>query len=135
MREDLDVFLSGPLSGALGWAPAQTLSPPGRTPVVPTQGRWENDVSGDFTVVEVMTEDRPGVPLRDYADAVHGRARHPPLEDPEEANRAIDVLYVRDKAAMEKVTDPARQHHVRETLLGLLAVVGSSKLSGGTTSP
>ena len=29
-------------------------------------------------------------------------------------------------------TDPARQQHLRETLLGLLAVVGSSKLSGRT---
>ena len=102
---------------------------------MPTECKIDNEVSRDFTVVEVITEDRPGV--------LHAIARTLFVEGLDihrskiatEANRAIDVFYVRDKATMEKVTDPARQHHVRETLLGLLAVVGSSKMSGGTTSP
>jgi len=38
-----------------------------------------------------------------------------------EANRAIDVFYVRDKATLVKITDPARVKRLRDTLLGLLA--------------
>ena len=38
-----------------------------------------------------------------------------------EANRAIDVFYVRDKATMDKITHPERQASLREALLALLA--------------
>jgi UTP:GlnB (protein PII) uridylyltransferase len=48
-----------------------------------------------------------------------------------EANRAIDVFYVRDKASMQKITDPARQNSLRESLLALLAAVDAPKLSVG----
>ena len=136
VREDLEGVVSGRLKAEalVATRPRAESVAAWRTPIVPTECKIDNDVSRDFTVVEVITEDRPGV--------LHAIARTLFVEGLDihrskiatEANRAIDVFYVRDKATMEKVTDPARQHHVRETLLGLLAVVGSSKLSGGAAS-
>jgi UTP:GlnB (protein PII) uridylyltransferase len=38
-----------------------------------------------------------------------------------EANRAIDVFYVRDKANLVKITDPERMTRLKSTLLDLLA--------------
>ena len=60
-------------------------------------------VSRDFTVVEVITEDRPGV-LYAIARALYvaGLDIHR-SKIATEANRAIDVFYVRDKATMDKI--------------------------------
>ena len=52
-----------------------------RTPEVPTELKIDNDVSRDFTVVEVITEDRPGVLYAITRTSSADRARHPPLED------------------------------------------------------
>ena len=97
---------------------------------MPTELKLDNDVSRDFTVVEIVTEDRPGVL---YAIArtlfTEGLDIHR-SKIATEANRAIDVFYVRDKASMEKITDPARQADLRETLLALLAGTESPKLAG-----
>lgn len=38
-----------------------------------------------------------------------------------EANRAIDVFYVRDKANLVKITDPERMVRLKSRLLDLLA--------------
>jgi len=132
VREDLEGVASGRLKAEalVATRPRAESVAAWRTPIVPTECKIDNEVSRDFTVVEVITEDRPGV--------LHAIARTLFVEGLDihrskiatEANRAIDVFYVRDKATMEKVTEPARQQHVRETLLGLLAVVGSSKMSG-----
>ena len=91
-----------------------------RTPAVPTELKIDNGVSRDFTVVEVVTEDRPGVL---YAIARTLFAQGLDIHRSKiatEANRAIDVFYVRDKAMMVKITDPARAKRLRETLLALL---------------
>jgi [protein-PII] uridylyltransferase len=132
VREDLEGVVSGRLNAEalVATRPRVDSVAAWRTPVVPTECKIDNEVSRDFTVVEVITEDRPGV--------LHAIARTLFVEALDihrskiatEANRAIDVFYVRDKATMEKITDPARQTHLRETLLELLAVVGSSKVSG-----
>jgi [protein-PII] uridylyltransferase len=101
-----------------------------RTPAVPTECKIDNIVSRDFTIVEVITEDRPGV-LYAIARAlfVAGLDIHR-SKIATEANRAIDVFYVRDKATMDKITDPERQAALRETLLGLLTGAESPKLVG-----
>jgi [protein-PII] uridylyltransferase len=101
-----------------------------KTPVVPTECKIDNIVSRDFTIVEVITEDRPGV-LYAIARALYvaGLDIHR-SKIATEANRAIDVFYVRDKATMDKITDPDRQAALRETLLGLLAGAESPKLAG-----
>ena len=97
---------------------------------MPTECKIDNVVSRDFTVVEVITEDRPGV-LYAIARAlfVAGLDIHR-SKIATEANRAIDVFYVRDKATMDKIIDPERQASLRDTLLALLASVDSPKLAG-----
>jgi [protein-PII] uridylyltransferase len=101
-----------------------------KTPVVPTECKIDNNVSRDFSIVEVITEDRPGV-LYAIARAlfVAGLDIHR-SKIATEANRAIDVFYVRDKATMDKITDPERQASLRDTLLALLAGVDATKLAG-----
>ena len=102
--------------------------------VVPTESKIDNNVSRDFSIVEVITEDRPGVL---YAIArtlyVAGLDIHR-SKIATEANRAVDVFYVRDKATMDKIIDPERQGSLRETLLALLAGVESTKLAARAPS-
>ena len=101
-----------------------------KTPVVPTECKIDNDVSRDFTVVEVITEDRPGVL---YAIArtlfVAGLDIHR-SKIATEANRAIDVFYVRDKATMDKITDPERQATCATRCSGCSPASTPPKLAG-----
>ncbi len=101
-----------------------------KTPVVPTEFKIDNNVSRDFTIVEVITEDRPGV-LYAIARALYvaGLDIHR-SKIATEANRAIDVFYVRDKATMDKITDPERQANLRDTLLALLPGSDSTGRAG-----
>jgi [protein-PII] uridylyltransferase len=123
VREDLEAVLSGrtKLEVLVAGRPHTESVAAWKTPVVPTECKIDNEVSRDFTVVEVITEDRPGV-LYAIARALfsEGLDIHR-SKIASEANRAIDVFYVRDKATMVKLTDPERQKHLRETLLNLLA--------------
>ena len=78
----------------------------------------------------MITEDRPGV-LYAIARALYvaGLDIHR-SKIATEANRAIDVFYVRDKATMDKIVAPERQASLRETLLALLAGGAATKLAG-----
>jgi [protein-PII] uridylyltransferase len=132
VREDLEAVVSGRIKAEVLTAarPRTESVAAWKTPAVPTECKLDNNVSRDFTVLEVITEDRPGV-LYAIARAlfVTGLDIHR-SKIATEANRAIDVFYVRDKASMEKIMDPARQKDLRETLLGLLAGAESPKLAG-----
>jgi [protein-PII] uridylyltransferase len=132
VREDLEAVVSGRIKAEVLTAarPRTESVAAWKTPAVPTECKLDNNVSRDFTVVEVITEDRPGV-LYAIARAlfVAGLDIHR-SKIATEANRAIDVFYVRDKGSMEKITDPARQDSLRETLLGLLAGTEAPKLAG-----
>src|SRR5450432_4415765 len=91
-----------------------------KTPAVPTELKVDNGVSRDFTVVEVIAEDRPGVL---YAITRTLAAESLDIHRSKiatEANRVIDVFYVRDKATGEKITDAPRLEGLREALLGSL---------------
>ena len=79
-----------------------------RTPAVPTELKLDNDVSRDFTVVEVITEDRPGRPLRHHAHAVQRGARHPPLEDRHRGQPRHRRLLRARQGDRRKITDPER---------------------------
>jgi [protein-PII] uridylyltransferase len=123
VREDLEAVLSGQITGEalVASRPRGESVAAWRTPAVPTELKIDNDVSRDFTVLEVVTEDRPGT--------LHAISRTLFIEGLDihrskiatEANRAIDVFYVRDKATLVKITDPARQAQIRKRLLELLA--------------
>ena len=84
------------------------------------QLKLDNDVSRDFTVLEIVTQDRPGTL---YAIGrtlfVEGLDIHR-SKIASEANRAIDVFYVRDKANLVKITDPERMVRLKTRLLDLL---------------
>jgi len=132
VSSDLEAVVSGRIKAEIlvGGRPRTESVASWKTPAVPTECKIDNIVSRDFTVVEVITEDRPGV-LYAIARAlfVAGLDIHR-SKIATEANRAIDVFYVRDKATMDKIIDPERQASLRDTLLGLLASVDSPKLVG-----
>ena len=132
VREDLESVVSGRIKAEILVAgrPRTESVASWKTPAVPTECKIDNDVSRDFTVVEVITEDRPGV-LYAIARALYvaGLDIHR-SKIATEANRAIDVFYVRDKATMDKIVAPERQASLRETLLALLAGGEATKLAG-----
>ena len=91
-----------------------------RTPEVPTELKIDNDVSRNFTVVEVITEDRPGVLYAITRTLFASGLDIHRSKIATEANRAVDVFYVRDKATGDKITDSARTAALRESLLASL---------------
>ena len=87
-----------------------------RVPEVPTEIKIDNQTSRNFTVVEVISADRPGV-LYSIARTLfaEGLDIHR-SKIATEANRVVDVFYLRDKASGAKVTDPKRMAELREAL-------------------
>lgn len=88
-----------------------------RKPKVPaTEVRTDNDASAEFTVIDVFTEDRPGV-LYSIAHVLHdsGLDIHRSKVGVE-ADRVADVFYVRDRGTKGKVTDPARLGEIARQL-------------------
>jgi [protein-PII] uridylyltransferase len=132
VRDDLEAVVSGRIKAEILVAgrPRTESVASWKTPAVPTECKIDNIVSRDFTVVEVITEDRPGV-LYAIARALYvaGLDIHR-SKIATEANRAIDVFYVRDKATMDKIVAPERQASLRESLLALLAGNEATKLAG-----
>jgi [protein-PII] uridylyltransferase len=122
VRQDLEAVLSGKtkLADLVATRPQGDSVVAWKTPAVPSELKIDNGVSRDFTVVEVITEDRPGVlyaitrTLAAQALDIHRS------KISTEANRAIDVFYVRDKATAEKIIDPERVGSLRAALLGSL---------------
>jgi [protein-PII] uridylyltransferase len=122
VREDLEEVLSRrvPVEKVVASRQSGDSVASWRTPLVPTELKVDNGVSRDFTVVEVITEDRPGVL---YAIARTLFAQGLDIHRSKiatEANRAIDVFYVRDKATAEKILDEHRLAGLREALLASL---------------
>ncbi|HVZ86592.1 MAG TPA: [protein-PII] uridylyltransferase [Polyangia bacterium] len=123
VRHDLDAILSGSIrtEALVAARPRGDSIAAWLTPAVPSEVKMDNDVSRDFTVVEIITEDRPGVlyaitrTLFNEALDIHRS------KIATEANRAIDVFYVRDKANLVKITDPERMTRLKSRLLDLLA--------------
>jgi [protein-PII] uridylyltransferase len=122
LRADLEAVLSErvPVADLVASRPRGDSVVAWRTPAVPTELKIDNGVSRGFTVVEVITEDRPGVL---YAIARTLFAQGLDIHRSKiatEANRAIDVFYVRDGKTSDKVTDPDRITALREALLASL---------------
>jgi [protein-PII] uridylyltransferase len=118
VRENLEAVLSRrlPVEELVASRPRGESVAEWRTPIVPTELKIDNGVSRDFTVVEVITEDRPGVL---YAIARTLFAQGLDIHRSKiatEANRAIDVFYVRDKAGGQKILDDERLAALREGL-------------------
>jgi [protein-PII] uridylyltransferase len=122
IRDDLEAVLSGrvKVETLVASRPRGDSVASWRVPEVPTELKIDNEVSRDFTVVEVIAEDRAGVL---YAITRTLFAQGLDIHRSKiatEANRAVDVFYVRDKASADKVTDPARTAALRAALLASL---------------
>lgn len=77
-------------------------------PGVSTDVRIDNEASASFTVVDVLTRDRPGV-LHTIARTLHEEGLTIALSKiTTEGDRVTDVFYVRDAELGEKVRDPER---------------------------
>jgi [protein-PII] uridylyltransferase len=118
IREDLEAVISGRVKvETLVAARAKNDSVASwKVPEVPTEIKIDNQVSRDFTVVELITGDRPGVlyaiarTLFDEGLDIHRS------KIATEANRVVDTFYLRDKATGAKVTDEPRMKEIREAL-------------------
>jgi [protein-PII] uridylyltransferase len=122
VREDMEAVLSGrvPVETLVASRPQGDSVAAWRTPMVPTELKIDNGVSRDFTVIEVITEDRPGL-LYAIAKTLFAQALDIHRSKiATEANRAIDVFYVRDKKTAEKITEDDRLSGLREALLASL---------------
>jgi [protein-PII] uridylyltransferase len=90
--------------------------PPRITPQVPTEIQIDNVVAQDFTVIDVFTQDRPGV-LHAITRTFDELGLDIGLSKvATEADRVADVFYVRDRVRGEKITDEARLATIRATL-------------------
>jgi [protein-PII] uridylyltransferase len=123
VREDLEAVLTGKVKGEalVAARPRGDSIAAWRTPAVPTEVKIDNDVSRDFTVLEIVTEDRAGVLYAMTRTLFNESLDIHRSKIATEANRAIDVFYVRDKANLVKITDPERMVRLKTTLLDLLA--------------
>jgi [protein-PII] uridylyltransferase len=122
VRTDLEAVLSGKMkvTDLVASRPKSESVVAWKTPAVPTELKVDNGVSRDFTVVEIITEDRPGVLYAITRTlAAEGLDIHR-SKIATEANRAIDVFYVRDKATAEKILDSSRVESLRAALLASL---------------
>jgi [protein-PII] uridylyltransferase len=118
VRTDLEAVLSGKMkvTELVASRPKGDSVVAWKTPAVPTEMKVDNGVSRDFTVLEVITEDRPGVLYAITRTlAAEGLDIHR-SKISTEANRVIDVFYVRDKATGEKILDSGRVEALREAL-------------------
>ena len=122
VRLELEAVLSGKmkLTDLVATRPKAESVVAWKTPAVPTEVKVDNGVSRDFTVLEVITEDRPGVLYAiTHTLAAEGLDIHR-SKIATEANRVIDVFYVRDKATGAKVIDDDRLAALRAALLASL---------------
>ncbi len=123
IRDDLEAVLSGCTSAAaLVESRRAAASPlaPRHTPEILTEVKLDNEASRDFTVVEVVTGDRPGV-LHAITRTLHAEGLDIHRSKVATwAGRVADVFYVRDERRGGKVEDAARLEHLREALRGAL---------------
>ena len=119
IRHDMEAVLSGRItveSLVAGRSPPLPLYQRAKPKVPPTEVNVDNDSSRTFTIVEVFTEDKPGV-LYTITNTLAGqgldihRSRVGVAAD-----RVADIFYVRDNATGEKVEDDARIEAVSAAL-------------------
>jgi [protein-PII] uridylyltransferase len=99
------------------------LGPPAGTPeqrnLAPTQVEFDNEVSNEFTVLDVRTADRTGLLHAITTHLSHARLMIYLALITTEAYRAVDVFYVTDLDHL-KIDDPKRLARLRDELLALL---------------
>ena len=87
-----------------------------RPKVPPTEVKVHNNITPNHTVIDVFTEDRPGV-LYTIADILY--AQRLDIQRSKvgvEADRVADIFYVRDSVTRGQLTDPARIQSLTDAL-------------------
>jgi [protein-PII] uridylyltransferase len=111
IQADLEAVLAGhaTVEALLARRPyAPSIIDRAKPEVPPTEVRVDNEISPAFTVLDIFTEDKPGVlytitrTLAEHGLDIH-RSRVGVAGD-----RVADIFYVRDIATGGKLTDPAR---------------------------
>ena len=123
---DLRALLAGEVDAAamLEAAPKPPAWARRRGPDVATDVRIDNEASRMFTVVDVLTRDRPGV-LHTIARTLHEEGLSIALSKiSTEGERVTDVFYVRDAQSGEKVRDEQRLRGLARLLSSRLGSTG-----------
>jgi [protein-PII] uridylyltransferase len=119
IQADLEAVLAGraTVDSLLARRPrAPSIIDRAKPEVPPTEVRVDNEISAIFTVLDIFTEDRPGVlytitrTLAEHGLDIH-RSRVGVAGD-----RVADIFYVRDIATGGKLTDPARLNTLADAL-------------------
>ena len=121
VREDLEAVIAGNVKVetlVASRAKADSLAA-WKVPEVPTEVKIDNQGSRDFTVIELITADRPGVLYSISRTLFSAGLDIHRSKIATEANRVVDTFYLRDKTGA-KVTDPARMNELREALRAAL---------------
>ena len=124
IRRDLEAVLEGRFAVeslvASRAASSTSLFARAKPEVPPTEVQVDNEISRDFTVIDVFTEDRPGV-LYTIARVLHeqGLDIHRSKVGVE-ADRVADIFYVRSEASGGKVVEPERIAAIRDALTSAL---------------
>ncbi len=119
IRSDIEAVISGKIKvdTLVAARPRGDSIATWKVPEVPTEIKIVNEGSRDFTIIEVITGDYPGVL---YAIARTLFAQGLDIHRSKiatEANRVVDTFYLRDRRSGEKVTDPADVVSLRRALL------------------
>lgn len=124
IRRDLEAVLAGrtTVESLVARRPRQHPIFERAKPKVPaTQVNLDNDSSHGFTIVEVFTEDKPGVLYTiTHTLAAQGLDIHRSRVGVA-ADRVADIFYVRDQATGDKIEDAARIDTLAEALKEALA--------------
>jgi [protein-PII] uridylyltransferase len=125
VADDLERILSGQaaVEDIVAARREKSFLKPKKTPAVPTEIEIDNDVSEDFTVVDVYTHDRLGVLYAITRTLTELGLDIALSKVATEAERVADVFYVRDRESGAKVTDPARLAEIVSSLRDALAQV------------
>ncbi len=119
IRDDLEAVLAGRVTVEVLLARrprAPSIVDRAKPEVPPTDVRVDNEISPIFTVLDIFTEDKPGVlytitrTLAEQGLDIH-RSRVGVAGD-----RVADIFYVRDIATGGKLTDPARLNALADAL-------------------
>ena len=118
IRQDLEAVISGTvkLEALLSKRTRSDSIAMWKVPEVPTEIKIDNQGSRNFTIIEVITGDYPGVlytiarTLFDQGLDIHRS------KIATEANRVVDTFYLRDRASGDKVTSPEAVARLREAL-------------------
>jgi [protein-PII] uridylyltransferase len=119
IRRDLEAVLEGRITAeklVAGRPVGPSFLDRPKPEVPPTEVKVDNEISRDFTVIDIFTEDRPGV-LYNIARTLHEQNLDIHRSKVGvEADRVADIFYVRDKATNQKILDPRRLEEISEAL-------------------